>query len=366
MIESALPPAVLSIDLNALHHNINFFKKKINAKLMVVVKANAYGHDALMISTFLERNQLVDYLAVAYVWEGIAIREAGVRLPIMVLHPQKQNLRQCIDYQLEPTIYEIDLLKQWSTILQEIVPKPITHLEFNTGLNRLGFETEQVNQVLKIVKDHSLQIRSVFSHLAASECMESIHFTKKQIEKFNIIRNTFIASMPITPMFHMSNTSGILNYPQAHFDMVRLGLGIYGFANEDQYTAHLKLVATLKVTISQIRTIPKGYPISYNRTFYTKKEMRIATLPIGHADGISRQHRNESYVYLKGKPCLIVGDVCMDMIMIDVSNIDCKEGDEVVIFENQQQLESLATQRATIPYEVLVNIGKRVARIAKE
>lgn len=363
-------PAVLEIDLQAIVHNINFFKSHTapNTQFLLVVKAFAYGQHPEMIARFLQENQLVDYLAVAYADEGIALRKYGVTLPIMVLHPQIDTLEKIINHHLEPAIYDALLLKKWLKICEKNNTKNYpTHLKFNTGLNRLGFEHTQIPTVLKMLhpmKDR-IKIVSIFSHLAASECVQSKDFTSGQIENFKRIKNKITELFSKKPMFHLVNTSGILNYPEAHFDMVRLGIGAYGFAGDKQLNTALKLSAHLKSKISQIKWVAPEKSIGYNRSFYTAEKTKIAVVAIGHADGIRRSLGNRGQVYIGGVACPIVGNVCMDMLMIDVTKVDCQIGDTVIVFENNTQLCALAKLCDTIPYEILTGIGARVERMVK-
>lgn len=359
----------LEIDVSAIAANFNYFKSKLNktTKVLVVVKAFGYGSNAVNIATFLDSK--VDYFAVAYIDEGIALRNAGITSPILVLHPQKRNFKKIIEYQLEPNIYSLNLLKAFIEITKILKSSnyPI-HLKFNTGLNRLGFATHKVSSILSLVKTQKeIQVKSIFSHIAASEDLKEREYTLQQISAFNTVSEKFKSLSP-TPLKHMLNTSGILNYAtDAQFDMVRLGIGLYGFGNAAAETKNLKNVLTLKSVISQIHTIKKGETVGYNRAFKATKSLKTATIPIGHADGISRQLGNGvGYIYIQNKKAPIVGNVCMDMIMVDISFIDCKEGDEVIIYKNQQHIEALANAINTIPYELLTAISQRVKRVIKK
>ena len=358
--------SVLELDMNALKHNVSFFKKKLkpNTKLLAVVKAFAYGHDAISVSKILEKNN-VDYLAVAYTEEGITLREAGIKLPILVLHAQIQTYQQLIEYNLEPNIYSHNTLNSFVKIAKEnnLSNYPI-HLKFNTGLNRLGFQTEDIPQILAVLKNNSeLKIQSVFSHLAASEDPNEKEFTRIQISKFEKIRQEFLNTFKHNIDFHLTNTSGIINFPEAHYDMVRLGIGMYGFGNDEKETNHLKNVGSLKTIISQLHNIQPGESLGYNRAYVAKEITKTATIPIGHADGISRELGNKKgSVFIKNKSCPIIGNVCMDMIMVDVTNVDCKEGDDVIIFNSQKMVNDLALNSNTISYEIITGISQRIAR----
>jgi len=358
---------VLNIDLNAVDFNLNYFKSKIKntTKILVVVKAFGYGSSAVEIAKYIAKK--VDYFAVAYLDEGIALRNAGIKNPILVLHPQKNNLEKIIEYCLEPNIYSIGLLNDFLKIAKSknLQNYPI-HVKFNTGLNRLGFSENDIIEISTIINNqNNLEIASLFSHIAASEDLNEQEFTLNQITDFKAISSNLIPTLKNTPFQHMLNTSGILNYAQeAQFDMVRLGIGLYGFGNDEKQTKQLKNVLTLTSVISQIHTIEKGESVGYNRGFIANATIKTATIPIGHADGISRQLGNGvGYIYINNKKASIIGNVCMDMIMVNISNIDCLEGDEVFIYKNQQHVEDLAKKGNTIPYELLTAVSQRVKRL---
>jgi alanine racemase len=358
---------VLNIDLNAVDFNVNYFKSKLNntTKILAVVKAFAYGSSGVEVAKHIASK--VDYFAVAYLDEGIALRNVGINTPIIVLHPQKVNLQKTIEYNLEPTIYSVQLFKDVIEIAQQnnLTNYPI-HLKFNTGLNRLGLHKNDVAEISQLAnKQNSVKITSLFSHIAASEDLNEREFTLQQINSFKAISTQLIATLKNTPFLHMLNTSGIINYAnEAQFDMVRLGIGLYGFGNETYQTNQLKNVFTLSSVISQIHTIEKGESVGYNRAFIAQNTIKSATIPIGHADGISRQFGNgKGYVYINNQKAPILGNVCMDIIMVNVTDIDCKAGDEVFIYKNQQHMEDLAKRINSIPYELLTAISRRIKRV---
>lgn len=356
----------LEINLNAIDFNFNYFKSKLheNTKLLVVVKAFGYGSSAVEIAKFLAPK--VDYFAVAYLDEGIALRNAGIETPILVLHPQKINLKKIIEYNLEPNIYSLNLLKAFIEIAKVLkLQKFPIHLKFNTGLNRLGFTKKDIPEIISLINNQKeAVVKSVFSHIAASEDLNEREFTLQQISTFNAISTELISQLNNIPFKHMLNTSGIINYAaEAQFDMVRLGIGLFGFGNQKDETEKLKNVLTLKSVISQIQTVEKGESVGYNRAFKATSNVKTATIPIGHADGISRQLGNGiGYVHINNQKAYIIGNVCMDMIMVNVSDINCTEGDEVIIYKNQQNMEQLAKSINTIPYELLTAISQRVKR----
>lgn len=360
---------VLEIDGNALLHNLNYFKQKLQpgTKIMVVVKAFGYGSDAIQVARFLENK--VDYYTVAYSSEGIALREAGVKTPILVLHPQLQNLKAIVDYRLEPNLYNFKIFNAFLKLADEapLMNYPI-HLKFNTGLNRLGFWHTDVPKILSdLKKTNHVKVTSLFSHLAASEDLEEEEFTNNQINNFAHIVQQIYKHLDYEPMLHILNTSGIVNYPKAQFDIVRLGIGLYGFGNSDKETSQLKNTHNLKSIISQIHLIKPGETVGYNRAFVAKRPSKTATIPIGHADGISRKLGNKKgYVLINNEKAKIIGNVCMDMIMVDITNINCKEGDEVIIFNSQEMIQKITDIAETIPYEILTAISQRVKKMLKE
>ncbi|GGK14584.1 hypothetical protein GCM10007962_06050 [Yeosuana aromativorans] len=358
---------ILEIDLKALKHNFEYLKSqtKPGTKLLAVVKAFAYGSDANEIANYLQELG-VDYFAVAYIHEGIALRQAGITKPILVLHPQAVNFKLLIDHCLEPSIYSTKILNEFIEIAtkEKQTHYPV-HIKFNTGLNRLGFAENNVDYLISKLKETtSIKVASIFSHLAASEDLTEKAFTLNQIQSFKNISEDFIPMLGYKPILHICNTSGILNYPEAHFDMIRTGIGLYGFGNSEKENKHFKPIATLKTIISQIHTIEKGQSIGYNRAYKSDAQMKTATLPIGHADGIGRQYgKGKGFVTIHGQRAPIIGNVCMDMIMVNITNIDCKEGDEVIVFGPDSTAEQLAEQVHTISYELITAISQRVKRV---
>ncbi|WP_111707348.1 alanine racemase [Lutibacter citreus] len=360
----------VEIDLKAIDFNLNFFKSKLNpkTKILAVVKAFGYGSSSVEIAKHLEHK--VNYFAVAYLDEGIALRKAGIKIPILVLHPLKVNIEKIIAYNLEPSIYSTKILKAFIDKAKELnIENYPIHIKFNTGLNRLGFSEKNIIEIAKIISEQTaVKVTSVFSHIAASEDLNERKFTIQQIKNFKELSNKFISLLSNTPFRHMLNTSGIINYAkEAQFEMVRLGIGLHGFGNEHNITAELKNVNTLKSIISQIHIIEKGETVGYNRAFKAATTVKTATIPIGHADGISRQLSNgKGFVYINNKKAVIIGNVCMDMIMVNISNIDCEEGDEVIVYKDQFHIEELAKASNTISYEILTAISQRIKRVLKK
>ena len=360
---------ILEIDGNAILHNLNYFKKKLKpeTKILAVVKAFGYGSDAVQIAKFLQKK--VDYFAVAYTNEGIALREADIKTPILVLHPQIQNLQSIVDYKLEPNLYNFKIFNAFLKLADKIplMNYPI-HIKFNTGLNRLGFWHNDIPKIITLLKDTThIKVQSLFSHLAASEDPEEKDFTINQINNFAYIAKQFYKYLNYEPMLHLLNTSGVVNYPKAQFDMVRIGIGLYGFGNDEKETNQLRNTHNLKSIISQIHIINAGETVGYNRAFVAKRTTKTATIPIGHADGLSRRLGNKKgFVLINKQKATIIGNVCMDMIMVDITKIECKEGDEVIIFNNQEMIQNISDASETIPYETLTAISQRVNKVLKQ
>lgn len=360
----------LEIDLRALENNFLHLKSKINpsTKFLGVVKAFAYGSDSVIVAKKLE-SLGIDYLAVAYTSEGVLLRDAGVKKPILVLHPLAVSFETIIERCLEPNIYSFNTLKDFIKVVKKEsqTDYPI-HLKFNTGLNRLGFDPKDTFQICEILsKTNAVKVKSVFSHLAASEDLNEKAFTQKQIHDYTNIVTNLEGGLHYSFIKHLCNTSGILNYPEAHFDMVRSGIGLYGFGNSEKENKALKPIASLKSIISQIHNLNQGESLGYNRAFLADKAMKTATIPIGHADGIGRQYGNgKGCVIINDMRAHIIGNVCMDMIMVDVTDIECLEGDEVIIFDKNHTAESFASTANTISYEIITAISQRVNRVIIE
>ncbi|WP_375238881.1 alanine racemase [Aurantibacter sp.] len=357
---------VLDIDLKAVTQNFNFIKSKLkpNTKLLAVVKAFAYGSDAEEVAKHLETLN-VDYFAVAYTHEGISLRKAGITSPILVLHSQPIHFKLLIEHCLEPSIYSMRVLNEFIRVSeQEKQTSYPVHIKFNTGLNRLGFNVNEVNQITSTLLDtKSIKVASIFSHLAASDDENENAFTLQQIEAFKNVSKELKNQLDYTPFLHLCNTSGLLNYPEAHFDMVRSGIGLYGFGNNSEIDKHLKPISTLKTCISQIHSLKKGDSLGYNCAFIAKKNTKTATLPIGHADGINRAFGNQKgFVFVNKQKAYIIGNVCMDMIMIDVTDINCQEGDEVVVFDATHNATDLAENVNSISYELITSVSQRIKR----
>ncbi len=358
---------ILEIDLGALEHNYRYLKSRLipATKFLAVVKAFAYGSDAVKIAQKLE-GLGVDYFAVAYINEGTALRDAGIQIPILVLHPQPSNFDVLIQKGLEPSLYSPKVLREFLKAAKkhDQADYPV-HIKFNTGLNRLGFWENDVDYIVEqLAGRNEIKIVSIFSHLAASEDLEEAPFTHGQINTFQKIAAEVDEKLDYSPFKHLLNTSGIINYPESQWDMVRSGIGLYGYGNERNIDEQLRPVACLKTIISQIHKIEPNETVGYNRAFTSDGYRVTATLPLGHADGIGRQYgKGSTYVTVHGKKAPIIGNVCMDMIMIDITGIDCREGDEVIIFGKNPTAEEFASTANTISYELLTSISHRVKRV---
>lgn len=358
---------VLEVSLASLAHNYSVLRSRLNpgTKFLGVVKAAAYGSEAVAIARELEKLG-ADYLAVAYVHEGVALREAGISLPILVFHPQPANFAKAIAHCLEPSLYSANVLRSFQQTAESLdQDRYPVHLKFNTGLNRLGFWENDIEFIAGALKGNkTLKIASVFSHLAASEDIGEKEFTLKQIAQFNKILQQFEHAFGFLPIRHILNTSGIFNFPDSQLDMVRSGIGLYGYGNDPRFDEELRAVSTLKTIISQLHKIEPGESVGYNRGFTSDGYRITATLPIGHADGIGRHYGNgKARVWIHNKAAPVIGNVCMDMMMVDVTDIPCKEGDEVVVFGPDCSADELASSANTISYELLTGISPRIKRL---
>ena len=354
----------LEIKLKNLKENFKFLKSRVSSstKFMAVVKAFSYGSDSVVISKELEKIG-ADYLAVAYTNEGIELRENGIRLPILVLHPQEDDFENIINYSLEPSIYSFRIFTFFlKTLDYNNIKKYPYQIKFNTGLNRLGFLKEDIDKLSPLIKNNPPKY--LFSHLGASEDPKEAEYSKNQIIQFQSISNSLETQLNVKLKKHLLNTSGILNYSDYQFDMVRSGIGLYGFGNDIKFKNDLKPILVLKTIISQIHHLTAGDSVGYNLGYTAKSNITIATLPIGHADGIGRIYGKGIGEVLIGKQMAkIVGNVCMDMIMVDISRISCSEGDEVNIFnDDSYTAEEFTTKAGTISYELITSLSRRIKR----
>ncbi|MCB0805964.1 MAG: bifunctional UDP-N-acetylmuramoyl-tripeptide:D-alanyl-D-alanine ligase/alanine racemase [Bacteroidales bacterium] len=361
---------VLEINLNALVNNLNYFRKNIQpaTKIMAMVKAFSYGSGSFEIANVLEFHH-IDYLAVAYADEGVELRKAGIKTPIMVMNPDEQSFDAIIKHSLEPEIYNFRSLQLLDEATRSnIIPdnKPVkVHLKLDTGMHRLGFTEGEIDKLIdNLKKIRLIYVQSVFSHLASSEDPADDDFSRLQIDRLQRMAEKIRAGTDHSIMMHILNSAGINRFPEAQFDMVRLGISLYGIVNAAPDQGNLENVSSLKSTISQIKTVKAGDTIGYNRKWKAENEMQIAIVPVGYADGLNRKLSNGvGKVYIQGNPAIIVGNICMDMCMVDVTHIEANEGDDVIIFDKDHPISELAKTLNTIPYEVLTNISRRVKRV---
>ena len=355
---------IVEVNLNNLGHNLNFLKSNLNPRTMVmaVVKASAYGSDSIIISKYLEKKN-IDYFAVAYCREGIHLRKAGIKTPILVLHPQTEDFENILNFNLEPSIYSFRILDFFLKASKSFKNRAF-QIKFNTGLNRLGFDEKDIEKL--IIKLDNRLPKFIFSHLGASDD-DKKDYTNNQIERFLAISKKFdsLVNKPIKK--HILNTSGILNFLDFQFDMVRSGIGLYGFGNHIKFKKSLRPVIALKTIISQKHEIQRGEYVGYNKGFKAKNATTIATLPIGHADGISRSYgHGKLRVLINGNLVPTIGNICMDMLMIDVTKIKCSEGDKVTIFDDKNfTADEMGNLAETISYEILTSISNRIKRVVK-
>ncbi|MCB0641575.1 MAG: bifunctional UDP-N-acetylmuramoyl-tripeptide:D-alanyl-D-alanine ligase/alanine racemase [Phaeodactylibacter sp.] len=359
---------VLEVDLNALRHNLQTYTQVLNprTKTLVMVKADAYGSGAVKVARLMEYQQ-VDYLGVAYADEGVALRQAGIELPILVLNPGSEHFDSIIRYRLEPEIYS---LRQLQHFLQHLsgrsTPFPI-HLKLETGMHRLGFEAEDMDELAEILQRHRdrIQVASLFTHLSASENPEEDSYSHQQADLFLQYSKLLSEALGYQPIRHVLNSSGILRFPEYHLEMVRLGIGLYGFDSAGQIQGNLQSVLTFKAGISQIKDLEVGETVGYSRKGLARQPMRIATISTGYADGLLRLAGNGRFkVLIRGQEAPTVGNICMDMSMVDVSHIpEVAVGDEVLLFGAAHPVTALAEALQTIPYEVFTNISERVKRV---
>ncbi len=357
----------LEINLDALTHNLNYYREKVGpeTKIMAMVKAFAYGSGSAEIAGLLQYHR-VDYLGVAYADEGILLRQSGISLPIMVMNVTPETFPSLLHYHLEPELYSRNILKAWLlfTGRQADLPPPI-HIKLDTGMHRLGFTEQDYEWLSAQLQAHpTLQVASIFSHLAGAD--EGAHnpFSLQQYERFMqgalLLENTI--ARPV--LKHLLNSAGIVRFPAYKMDMVRLGIGLYGIEATGQEQARLQTVGTLKTVISQIKTVPAGETVGYSRRGVLDHDARIATIALGYADGFDRRFGNgNGQVSVNGVKCPTVGNICMDMTMVDVTGAPAEEGDEVIIFGEEIPVWQLAANIGTIPYELFTGVSERVKRV---
>ena len=360
---------VLEINFNHLVSNLNHFRSKLKpeTKLMVMVKAFGYGSGNLEVSNVLQFHN-VDYLTVAFADEGVELRRAGINLPIMVMSPEVNSYDNIIKYHLEPEVFSFRNLEFIEKAMENLaLPQahPLNvHIKLDTGMHRLGFSNDELPELIRRIQANPmLNVKSVFSHLATADNPAEDEFTLSQIHNFEKGSQMIVEAFPHV-LRHILNTAGISRFPQYQFDMVRLGIGLYGVPTCEVDRGLLQPVVSLKTTINQIKHIPAGDSIGYNRHGRAEHDMRIGIVPIGYADGLSRLLGNgNGTFYVNNKPVKIVGDICMDMCMLDLTDVEAAEGDTVVIFDAEHDIADIAQACQTIPYEIMTRVSQRVKRV---
>ena len=359
---------VLEINFNHLINNYNHYRSLIKpeTKLMVMVKAFGYGSGNYEVSNILQFHR-ADYLTVAFADEGVELRRAGINLPIMVMSPEINSYDNIIKYHLEPEVFSfrnLELIERTLAITGVTIPLNV-HIKLDTGMHRLGFSLKELPELIRRIQANPLiHVRSVFSHLATADNPDEDDFTMSQIKVFEEGSQMIVDAFPYKVLRHILNTAGITRFTKYQFDMVRLGIGLYGVPTCKADEGVLETVVSLKTTINQIKDIPAGDSIGYNRHGRAVHDMRIGIVPIGYADGLSRLLGNgNGKFYINGQQVPIVGDICMDMCMLDLTGVEAKEGDTVVVFDAEHSINDIAKACQTIPYEVMTRISQRVKRV---
>lgn len=352
----------LEINLDGIRHNLKAYRTRLNSgvKTMVMVKASGYGSGQYQVARVLE-SQGVDYFGVAFADEGVALRNAGVKTPIMVMNTDTEAFELAIENKLEPVVYSENSLRQLIDVAGN--KKVNCHVEFNTGMNRLGFDEGDIANWVSLIPAN-VKVVGLFTHLASAENPNSDESNLKQIRLFDSLAQKWVDALGYQPIHHVLNSSGILRFPDNQYEMVRLGIGLYGFDPAENVNNELVTTASLFATVSQIRTVLAGEGIGYGSLSKSDQSRQIATLNIGYADGLNRVFGNgNSSVYFEGKYAPFVGSICMDMSMIDVTGIDIEEGDQVEVFGANNSIKEMADRGRTIPYEILTSISSRVNRV---
>lgn len=358
---------LLEVNLEAMAHNLKQYQQllKPSTRIMAMVKAFSYGSGGFEIARLLEFHK-VDYLAVAYADEGVALRNSGIRLPILVMNTEESALDALVEYQLEPVLYSFKMLRAMDKLLKrEAIGMFPVHIEMETGMNRLGFSAGEIPELIENLAHSSFHVQSVFSHLAASEEAQQDAFTQKQFQQYQTMVAQLEHFLPHLFLKHISNSAAVVRNPSLQLDMVRLGIGLYGIDPAASHLLDLKAVGTLRTTIAQIKSITAGETVGYNRRGVADHAMKIATVRLGYADGYPRTLGNGvGKMWYKGQLVPTIGSLCMDMTMLDITGIEsAREGDELIVFGPELPVEKLAQWAGTIPYELLAGISQRVKRI---
>ncbi len=364
LLEKKVHTTRLEVYLDAILHNYRIYRRNAgnNTRFMAMVKAFAYGSGGQEVALLLQDHG-VDYFAVAYPDEGVELRKAGVHRPIMVLNADAASLGLMVEYALEPAVYSMELMHE---LLQHPLAETLSvHIELDTGMHRLGFQECDIDTLCSFLQRHpQVRVASIFSHLSASEEQQHDAFTRLQAERFSAMADRIDAVSGGSALRHMLNSAGIVRFPEFRMDMVRLGIGLYGVDPAGQWQADLRPVAFFKTVVSQVKTIAAGESVGYGRRALVEKPRRIAVIAAGYADGLRRELGNAVWKVRIGKHLVpIIGNVCMDMAMVDVSDIPCNAGDEVVLFGEEPTVEEMARACDTIPYEILTAVSQRVKRV---
>lgn len=353
---------ILEVNFEAVTHNLNIYRQQLrpNVRLMAMVKAFAYGVGVEEIAHLLQYHQ-VDYLGVAYLDEAINLRRKGILTPVMIMNPDWNSFPLLRSFDLEPEIYSLPMLTRF---LEECPDPAPVHLKMETGMHRLGFEEHQLPELVAVLKANpQVKIAGIFTHFSSAEMPEEDEYTRAQAEKFEKAYAIITEALGYRPIRHALNSSGIIRWPEFHFDMVRLGIGLYGFDSSGQ-VKNLRPISTLKTVVSQVKKVQRGDTIGYSRKGRAAKDGATATIAIGYADGYSRVYGNgKGWVLINGRQAKTIGNICMDMTMVDVTGLEVKEGDEVIIFGEKPTITDLAEWAHTIPYEILTNVSQRVKRV---
>ena len=356
------------IDLGAISRNIAEIRKKIGNKrgLMAVVKADGYGHGAVEVSRAALRSG-ADFLGVALPEEGQQLREAGIEAPILVVGLiQPEEAYKVVKFQLSQAVASVELLEALNHEASKVSTWISVHVKLETGMGRIGVKPEDaVSFVRKVKSFKNLNLEGLFSHFSSADEKDKT-FSERQLQLFDqVIGNLQLAGIEV-PKKHIANSAAILDLPQSYYDIVRPGIMIYGLypSREVSHSIELKPAMTFKTKISEVKVVPPGTPISYGRTFITKKKTTVATLPVGYADGYNRLLSNHGEVLVKGRRAPVIGTICMDMCMVDASSVeDIRPGDEVILFDEELSVDEIAAKIGTINYEVVCGVNKRVPRI---
>jgi len=357
---------MLVINPGAILKNLEVYRNLLheNTKLMLMVKAYGYGAGDVVIARKLEAAKAVDYFGVAYINEGLTLREGGIKLPIMVMNPGIVELAEFQSFGLEPTIANPQQLDELLKFTPGSPGKLSVHIKINSGMHRLGFRLGEIKEAIKMLAQHNITISGVYTHLAASPNPEFDDFTRGQVEYFGQCYTILKEVLDYEPMRHVLNSAGILRFPEYQYEMVRAGMGAYGIEPAGILQEKFTQVSSFETVISQINLLKKGDTVGYERHGkILSNEARIAILPVGYADGYKRQFGNgRAEVFLNGKRAPTIGHVCMDMTFVDVTKVDCKVGDSVELFGANIDIQELAHAAETIDYEILTSIGPRVER----